>query len=406
MHLVTIKNFKASANYQKGAASLVMSMVILALITFVTIYTSRSILNEQKIANNDYRAKQAFGAAEAGIAEAISYLSEDPDRNLDGAIDLVFDKDTDNVGTTNAATIGDGSVTLTTTDLSDDGDMTIIRIQAVGFSADNTATRTIFRDISTLNPLPNMPDNPMTARGSMIVNGSATIYNPEGHSTIWSGDNVALGSNNSTATQVADPTDAGYPTCMDTPMTCNTIQSSNKVTIGLDVIEHDSNLANLSDDEFFFNFFGMSRTTYKDTMVTVEADHTDANTKAHLTTEEVIWVDGSGGTTDLNGITMGCVTAQTGSNVCPNNQTKPSILVVDGNATFSGSPQFYGIVFVTGTISVTGGTSVHGALVTGSTLTSTTGGGLSIWYNSEILRSARKTGRTGTSAGSWRDFDV
>ena len=189
-------------------------------------------------------------------------------------------------------------------------------------------------------------------------------------------------------------------------MTCNTIQSSNKVTIGLDVIEHDSNLANLTDDEFFFNFFGMSRTTYKDTMVTVETDHSNANTDAHLTTEEVIWVDGSGGTTDLNGITVGCVTAQTGSNVCPNNQTKPSILVVDGNATFSGSPQFYGIVYVTGTISVTGGPSVHGALVTGSTLTSTTGGGLSIWYNSEILRSARKTGRTGTSAGSWRDFEV
>ena len=85
MRFVTVKNLKANASYQKGAASLVMSMVILALITFVTIYTSRSILNEQKIANNDYRAKQAFGAAEAGIAEAISYLSEDPDRNLDDA---------------------------------------------------------------------------------------------------------------------------------------------------------------------------------------------------------------------------------------------------------------------------------------------------------------------------------
>lgn len=405
MRLATVKNFKASAQCQKGAASLVMSMVILALITFVTIYTSRSLLNEQKIANNDYRAKQAFAAAEAGIAEAVSYLSEDPDRNLDGAIDLVFDTNNDNIGDTNSATIGDGSVTLTTSDLSG-GDMTIIRIQAVGLSADNSATRSVFRDISTLNPLPNMPDNPMTSRGSMVVNGAATIYNPEGHSTIWSGDNVALGSNNSTATQVADPTDAGYPTCMDSPMTCNTIQSSNKVTIGLDVIEHDSNLANLSPDDFFFNFFGMSKTTYKDTMVTVEADHTDANTKAHLTTEEVIWVDGSGGVTDLNGITVGCTLVMTGSNTCPDANTKPTILVVDGNATFSGTPQFYGIVFVTGTVSITGSTKVHGAIVTGSDLTSATGGSLSVWYNSEILRNSRKSGRTGTSAGSWRDFEV
>ena len=107
MRLVTVKNFKASDNYQKGAASLVMSMVILALITFVTIYTSRSILTEQKIANNDYRAKQALGASEEGIAEAISYLSEDTDSNLDWSIDLVFDKDTYNVATTNESTIGD-----------------------------------------------------------------------------------------------------------------------------------------------------------------------------------------------------------------------------------------------------------------------------------------------------------
>ena len=148
----------------------------------------------------------------------------------------------------------------------------------------------------------------------------------------------------------------------------------------------------------------MSKTTYKDTMVTVESDHTSANADSHLTTEEVIWVDGSGGVTDLNGITVGCATAQTGSNVCPDNETRPTILIVDGNATFSGSPQFYGIVFVTGTITVGGNTSVRGAIVTGSTLTSSTGGSLSVWYNSEILRSARKTGRTGTSAGSWRDF--
>ena len=406
MRLATIESFKASANYQKGAASLVMSMVILALITFVTIYTSRSLLNEQKIANNDYRAKQAFAAAEAGIAEAVSYLSEDPDRDLNGAIDLVFDTDNDNIGDTNSATIGDGSVTLTTSDLSADGDMTVIRIQAVGLSADNSATRTVFRDISTLNPLPNMPDNPMTSRGSMVVNGAATIYNPEGHSTIWSGDNVALGSNNATATQVADPTDTDYPTCMDTPETCDTIQSSNKVTVGLDVIEHDSNLANLSPDDFFFNFFGMSKTTYKDTMVTVEADHTDANTKAHLTTEEVIWVDGSGGVTDLNGITVGCTLVMTGTNRCPDANTKPTILVVDGDATFSGTPQFYGIVFVTGTVNVSGNTKVYGAIVTGSDLTSATGGSLQVTYNSDILKNSRKSGRTGTSAGSWRDFGI
>ena len=40
---------------QRGAASLIVSLIILALITFVTIYTSKSVIQEQKIANNDYR---------------------------------------------------------------------------------------------------------------------------------------------------------------------------------------------------------------------------------------------------------------------------------------------------------------------------------------------------------------
>ena len=111
------------------------------------------------------------------------------------------------------------TVTVTLTDLS--SNMTNIQIVATGRSDDGTAVRQITQTIMTINPLPNAPDNPVITRGSMVIGGSATVHNPEGHSTIWSGDDVDLGSNNSTATEIADSTQVSYPGCMYTPMTCS-----------------------------------------------------------------------------------------------------------------------------------------------------------------------------------------
>lgn len=386
---------------QKGAASLIVSIVILALITFVTLYTSKTILTEQKISNNDYRSKQAFQAAEAGIGSAINYYSEDPDVDSDGNLDSVFDTDNDGVGDSSNSVVGASNrVIVTAQDLS--GNMTIIRVTSQGFSDDDSASRTIVQDISTVNPLPGLPSNPFTTRGTVVITGSATIHNPEGHSTIWSGGDVDLGANNSTATEVADVTDANYPSCMDTPMSCNVLQSSNRVTVGLDVIEHDSNLANLSSAEFFENFFGMSPTNFRDSMVSLDTTAANANTDVQLATNEIIWVEGD--TVFSNNTTVGCKVVVTGNNVCADADTKPSIMIINGNATFGGTTQFYGIVYVTGSITISGNSTVYGALVGGSSVTNNTGGSLDIWYNSDVLNRTLRNGPLGSSAGSWRDF--
>jgi hypothetical protein len=386
---------------QRGAASLIVSLIILALITFVTIYTSKTIITEQKISNNDYRSKQAFEAAEAGLGAAINYYSEDPDMDSNNVLDNVFDSDNDGIGDSTTSVISASNrVIVTAVDLS--GNMTIIRVTSQGFSDDDTSTRTLVQDISTVNPLPNTPSNPFTTRGTVVVTGSATIHNPEGHSTIWSGGDVDLGANNATATEVADVTDANYPGCMDTAMACNVIQSSNKVTVGLDVIEHDSNLANLSNNDFFENFFGMPPTNFRDSMVTLDTTGATANTDVQLATNEIIWVEGD--TTFSNNTTVGCKVVVTGNNVCATANTKPSIMIINGNATFGGTTQFYGIVYVTGSITITGNSTVYGALVGASSVTNNTGGSLDIWYNSDVLERVKRNGPLGSSAGSWRDF--
>lgn len=59
---------------QSGVVTLVIGILLLVLITMVTLFGSRIQVQEQRISGNDYRAKVAFGAAEAGFNQALEYL--------------------------------------------------------------------------------------------------------------------------------------------------------------------------------------------------------------------------------------------------------------------------------------------------------------------------------------------
>lgn len=388
---------------QKGAATLVATLAVLLLITLVVTYGSRSILLEQTIMNNEARSRQAFEAAEAGVAAAIDYMSGGRDRDSDGVLDPnIYDTDNDGIGDVDTATVGTGRVTVTPTDLSG-GDLTRIEIVSQGFSDDSSATRTITRMLVALDPLSNAPENPLTTRGPTVITGAATVINPEGHSTIWSGGDIDLGSNNSTHTEVADATDPSYPSCMDTSRTCTTVSSSNKVTEGLDIIEQDASLKNLSASGLFENFFGLPPTLYRESMVTLDTTAATANTDVQLATNEVVWVEGD--VAFDNNTTVGCTAVVTGSGVCSATDTKPSILIVNGDASFDGTPHLYGFVFVMGNVSVSGNTTVYGALMSAGDVSNSTSGSLEVTYDSSVLQGVRAIGPLGSSAGSWRDFD-
>jgi len=385
---------------QSGAITLAVSLGILMLSTLVTFNVSKAILMEQKISNNEARAMQAFEAAEAGMIQAMAYLRKDPDVNQDGVVDPVFDTNNDGLGSSNTMAVGTGSVTVTVTDIS--GNMTMFSIVSQGFSDDRSATRRITQRMVKINPLPNAPANPVITRGAMIISGSATVHNPEGHSTIWSGNDLDLGSNNSTSTNVPNATDVpAYPGCMDFPMTCSLVQASNRLVAGVDVIENDSSLGSMSTEEFFQNFFGMTRATYRSSMVTIDTVPAQANALAHLATHEVIWIEGNH---TFSGLTVGCRIAVSGNNVCSNANTKPSIVIVNGNASFIGVPHFYGLLFVMGDVNASGNTTIHGAFVIGGTATSSAGGSLDVWYNGGILGGLVNAGASTGSAGTWKDF--
>ena len=250
--------YKLKVKQQQGVVSLLMSLILLALITIITLYTAKNIMIEKKIASNDFRSKQSFEASESGVQDTLNFFTNQYDgTNLEtGFYNTDTNASADGVNEQYNVTLANGSsATVIVTDASGAGTGPFTIVSA-GSSDDNTAAHTISVITDNINPLPNAPGNPLTSRAGVIINGSATIYNPEGHSTIWSGNDIDLGSNNSTATFVANPADAAYPFCMDTSVTCSATQSSNKTSIGLDVIEHDSSLANLTEAQMFENFFG------------------------------------------------------------------------------------------------------------------------------------------------------
>lgn len=59
---------------QGGVVTLAIGVLLLVLITMVTLFGSRIQVQEQRISANDYRAKEAFAAAEAGVSEGLEYL--------------------------------------------------------------------------------------------------------------------------------------------------------------------------------------------------------------------------------------------------------------------------------------------------------------------------------------------
>jgi hypothetical protein len=385
-----------------------MTLILLVLVTMVSIYTSRTVLFEQRVSGNDFRTRQAFEAAESGLNIAIAYIAGTggADKDDDGAVDPVFDTNADGIGDVSTTTFADlSSVTVTLA-----GSFPQFQIQSVGVSDDQTATRTVRMVGSVADGLPNSPDNPLTARGPVIISGGATVYNPEGNSTIWSGSDVDLGSNNATATEVADPGDPNYPECMDTSMTCSTAQSSNRVASGLDVVQHDSSLQNLTPAEMFINNFGMSMENYRRSRVTLDIPATDANNDVtdptnpgiQLATGEIIWIEGN--TEFENNTTVGCEIRLTGGAFCPDANIDPSIVIVNGDLSANGTPNITGLLYVVGNFNLLGNIQVEGAVVVAGNMNNAASGSMDIWYNSDVLNATRDNSPVVGAPGSWQDW--
>lgn len=64
--------------YQNGAATLLVSIILLIGITLIALFATKIGVLDQKISGNEYRHKEAFSNAEAGLEQAGAYLDANP----------------------------------------------------------------------------------------------------------------------------------------------------------------------------------------------------------------------------------------------------------------------------------------------------------------------------------------
>lgn len=390
-----------SLHNQKGVASLVVAVVILVTVTFVTFYTSRAVLMEQKISTNDYRSRMAFEAAQAGIDATMNALNQGwllgPDANGDNLPDVVttnvvFDPQNDGVANnTNTTTLANGSKVKVELQSASADNVIQIRVTSTGESDDRAAKRVINQFIAAVPPLPNIPDSPFVSRGAMQVGGAAVINNPEGHSTIWTGENVSLGGDANTATNIADPTSANYPNCLGGSVQCDLVQSSSRQIAGLDIIESDTSLSKLTEPEFFENFFGTTPAVFRDSRTDVITQNLVAQNGV---VDKVIWVDTNATGTGTVNLTAGNVFGSA---------AQPVIIIIDGNLSVSGNNDFFGLVYIRGELLGSGNVTTVGGMAVGGGA-STSGGNLTITYNSIVLEQTYRKAKPAGGSGSWRDF--
>jgi len=388
-------------NKQKGAVTLFTSVILLVAITLVSILTAKTVLQETKMAANNYRAAQAVSAANAALDYALAYFDDGGfDHDLSGAPDVLVFPALSSGATAiiifNNA-VGTRCVTAGTADMKK-GLVTV-----TGRSDDGLGRRTISQCVGSIDLFGgNAPKQPLVAKGAVGLTGNYKIINRYNNTTIWSGETATIGMSASASTylrkQNLEITDLTQAELEDddtsNAYTSAAITDRDKGT-GVDTIDKDPGLANLSGDGFFNNFFFDDKTTVASmasysTVAGAEGAGVDAK-------GGVVWVEGD---SSMNGGTYGA-------------PGKPVVIIINGDFDVSGNPNIYGLLYVVGQMNASGTPTVFGSvLVEGEGVPAgeepvTGNGTVNLIYTPSTLDQAPNplSGTTTAVAGSWRDWD-
>ncbi|MBD3635067.1 MAG: hypothetical protein HUJ23_09200 [Methylophaga sp.] len=369
---------------QKGAVVLVISVVLLIAVTLVVFYAAQVGLQDQRISANQYRHKQAFSNAEAGLEYAASFLRENASLHSGNAADgwnscagntTLFPcniEDAEQV----LGTISGGDITSDIPTLAGINSFLVKKADGatvaigVGTSDDNTASSVVqasyaVRSIIVPGQLPPL----MMPSGNL--SGSFTVVpNPNGGGpgvpiSIWSTDDALATATGSWQTcDHENYRDGGV--CMDTKgdgetganwQACScTGFRSDKDNIGIDIVTYPT--ANFPSSPFVYVFGeeGDDPAALKTEIKSIAESEglvlpncgnlqTDF---AGLTGSALVWVEG-----DCN----------INSNSIIGSRNKPIVLVVEGEVKTNGGAEVWGILVGLGTFSLNGGPVFHGSAI-------------------------------------------
>jgi hypothetical protein len=354
-----------------GAATLTITLILLFALSLITFYSARVGIVEQKISANEYRAKQAFEAAQAGLEIGTAYLNNriirkqiTTDTDNDGLIDPYQTDLTSGLLTNNAGYM------INYSNNAWPNDFRLIQLDSTGWSDDKSASANIRQTLQLIPLLLNPPDAGVTGRGDIIMDGNINLINTETNITARGGGSVTLQGGSQATT--SDPGNNG-------------------------IEENDPDLLGMNtDEEFFQSFFGATRSDAGLQSINLTCDESecvDQNDQSIHPGDypgENLWITGNT-TIDSN---IGAA-------------DHPVILIVDGDLNLEGDISIWGLIYFTSTghtIHSAGNAHLHGVLVAEND-SFLADGDLTIEYDAGVILPPRGgNGLYVRVAGTWRDF--
>lgn len=391
---------------QSGGATLLMSLVLAIAMGLMTVYSAQVTMTEQKISANQYRTKQGFEAAQAGLDAVIGRLNVafvnnatmggtagDLSNFTRAGIKLPSLSKGGSIG--NSQSIGSYTVKFEKNNpLYPD----IVDITVSGFSGDNQSTspnQIISQSVSPMSMMAYKPPTPLIAQGKIDIGGSVSLINKTNSPTgdlpkaSWSGGRTK--------------TDFGG-------VFANIDVTSEDGTLdgGSGIYERDAELKNLSSDDFFENFFSENKQRIKNRAKLVDCSSGCSGNDLLKTDSDgnktpigqIIWVE-----TQNPGGTSGILKINSAIDV--GSQSNPVLLIVNGKIEIDdNNAHLTGILYTTEDfINKTGAGNIIGSLISEGNVSAE--GSLNLTYDNNTLATLENnTSRYIRIAGTWKDFGI
>lgn len=366
---------RLSRDKQAGAATLLFATAVLAINTMMVIFAANQGSIQDKSVANQTRVYQAKTAANAGMEYGIVYLQQNGSTILANPVGGFIQPYTDS-NVTNVSLPNNTQFTVTYSNpIANNYDL--ILVTSTGISDDGTSTRVVSQLIhGSGGGLGTAVDVPLIAKGEADYGGNGRVINTFTDQTIRTGGTIDLQGN--AKTEISSGV------------------SSTSSVDGPDITENDANLSSLSNDQFFTEIFGSTPNTVESGAdLTYSNSGTTSYNGLDGVTGSTIWINQTSGKAKLT------------SNTTIGSPDNPVVLIIDGEAQFTGNTLIYGYVFILGNdgLDMAGNAQIIGGVSTSSDIKAR--GNAKIVYNPTVLSNLNFNSGTTTYArvpGSWRDF--
>lgn len=411
--------------HQQGAATLMVSIILLIAVTLLTIYAAQVSLQDQRISGNEVRHKEAFANAEAALDEAGAYLRANPKLH-DGVIadgwvncggSTVFPCNVPGaVSILAATTVVSGVVATVTSNIPSvtaNGSAYLVKTAAetialgVGKTLDQTGSAQV--QVSYVKKTLITPGEiPPIMAPTLNLNGNFTIVADPNNGIGTTGVPISGWTSNNTSgigswqtCHIGDYRD-GTTICNEfytsnsdnwSGCSCTTPLSDKNVPLA-DMLDIYTDSSGFPADPFKYVFGADAtvdsiRARFKQFGQYYPGNCTGLDTlNLSLLAKPWVWVDGD------------CDVPNVGS------ITKPVILVVQGKMKLNASTKAWGLLISLQEVQSNGGAIVHGSLVAKGVADIANGGYTQV-YDERVL-TALTDDTTNTDIGklkySWHDF--